>query len=228
MLNVGTADKSFFYCFQDFFPNLTLITSTDSVPKYDLIIFPGGEDIDTEIYGQRNMHSAPPNKDRDEWETKVFYTAKESLNVSMLGVCRGHQLINALLGGSLIQDIGMDLNINHSSMHQLNWRDSAGIWRKALPSVVNSLHHQCLGNVSNSLKIIADTNDGIVEMCINNTSRCPNNIVTVQFHPEFMGHKPFFTEVVQWAERWKERVSSANTAANKKRIYISSDWNEEK
>jgi putative glutamine amidotransferase len=217
MLKVGATDAAFFYAFKEFFPQIELIKNPAEAGTFDLVIFPGGEDISPSLYGQKNTHCYGVNEERDTMEQNIFFAIQESVKTSILGVCRGHQLINVLQGGTLMQDMRQEFNISHSSSHPLSWNTQTK-WAECLPKYVNSLHHQAIRYIGNSLTSLADVyaaSGQIVEMCQSNPSKISTNIITVQFHPEFMKHQPFFDMVNVWAEKWKEdHVSSTN---NKRR-----------
>jgi putative glutamine amidotransferase len=169
------------------------LTSVDfrMVEEADLVIFTGGEDISPEIYGQKNTYSTV-NTTRDNAEIAILKCAL-SLNRKILGVCRGHQLINAFLGGVLVQDLVQCLNTDHSHYHSLVPLDDGGKVTEIFTSV-NSMHHQGVTKVGNSLKATS-LYRGVVESC-----ESPN-IITTQFHPEFMGDtqsKTFFNYIKSW------------------------------
>ncbi len=125
----------------------------------DLIVFSGGADINPDIYGEENYHSYC-NLHRDKREIDVFDFAQEN-DIPCFGICRGHQMLNALVGGKLIQHI----DIPHPSPHIL---DSG--------QIVNSLHHQ--GVIKTPLDILGSF-EGVVEITKG------EKIFSVQFHPEF-------------------------------------------
>src|SRR3989304_5002170 len=97
-LNVGIAYPAFMESFMQFFPDLFLVRSEEDIALCDLIIFSGGEDINPEIYKQENTESRGINLKRDEYELAVLHYAKK-WGTKLLGVCRGHQLLNAYFGG---------------------------------------------------------------------------------------------------------------------------------
>jgi hypothetical protein len=105
----------------------------------DLIIFSGGEDINPGIYGERNTYSYGYSASRDDIETRVFQIAKQN-RIKMLGVCRGHQLINALQGGTLYQDLYFDIGKPHGGGHPLELVSSTGL-ANLFKDGVNSIHH---------------------------------------------------------------------------------------
>lgn len=201
-INVCTAHYAFIADFRKFFPNLQLVPSiaseafkTEVIQKSDLVIFPGGSDISPSIYGEENTHSYP-NSVRDKIEISVLETAIR-LNKKILGVCRGHQLINAYLGGKLVQDLEIDLNASHDSYHYLTVHNSdSGMMTNIFSKGVNSLHHQGVIKPGKDL-IPTSFHKGVIE----SIESVNKKIISVQFHPEFMnidcGYN-FFEYIAKW------------------------------
>ena len=157
-----------------------------NIEDADLVIFPGGADINPEIYGEGNVASYAINKVRDKQEIDIYHRAVK-FGKKMLGVCRGHQLLMALNGGKLIQDIKC-----HPGYHDLEI-----FYPDLVPlSNVNSLHHQGISVESVPKKfLVTSAFDGVVE------SAHSELITTVQWHPEFMGiseSRAFFNFVRGW------------------------------
>jgi len=166
-----------------------ILENEEMVKSVDLVIFPGGADINPEIYGQLNFCSGVDIDSirRDIYEIKVLEIAK-SLAKKVLGVCRGHQLVNAALGGTLIQEVGWILP--HRAYHEL--LDAEGIVGEFFETV-NSLHHQGVLSPGDG-QTVTSTFGGIVE------STESENIITVQFHPETMNDTQasrFFQYILQ-------------------------------
>lgn len=158
----------------------------------NLIIFTGGEDINPKIYGQENTHSGV-NPARDSAEVEVLKYAL-SLHKKVLGICRGHQLINAYLGGSLVQDLEALLNVRHPAWHKLVPINDGGIVSEIF-NEVNSIHHQGVRTVGQGLTATT-LYRGVIESCES------QDIITTQFHPEFMQTKEsklFFNYIKKWA-----------------------------
>lgn len=154
----------------------------------NLVIFTGGADINPAIYRQKNRHSTFSPL-RDTAEIEVLRRALK-LGKKVLGVCRGHQLINAWLGGELVQDIGFELNEVHDSNHALDVLDESGV----IPNIyneVNSMHHQGVVKVGEGLRPTTYWK-GVYE------STEGDNILTVQFHPEWMYTHNIFAELTLW------------------------------
>lgn len=196
-MNVGIAYRSFFGSFQKFFDGLKLINpeDSDSIKKFDLVIFSGGEDINPNLYGRENTYSSYSDE-RDRVESHIFSHIQNMRGNKpyVLGVCRGHQLINALLGGTLCQDLGMERKVSHGGFHGLDIHKKTSL--TSFLKNVNSMHHQGVERVGQGLVCTASWK-GIPEVCES------NRILTVQFHPEFMGDQQFFSFVRDVVEKKK-------------------------
>jgi len=121
-INIGIATSPFRESFQNAFEQEIEIvkpnSKLDEILKYDLIIFSGGEDINPRIYGESITYTRGISTERDKIELDILSKAM-ALNIKIFGVCRGHQLINAKLGGKLLQDLfmGQKPSLHHSSPH---------------------------------------------------------------------------------------------------------------
>jgi putative glutamine amidotransferase len=191
------AYPSFYYQFKKFFPDLKLFLKPQDIEEADLVIFSGGEDINPEIYGQENTYSIF-NSQRDAIELYALKMALD-LDKKIVGVCRGHQLINAYLGGNLVQDIEKDLSLYHEGDHDLAILELDSFISRSYNGGVNSLHHQGVVKTGKGL-IPTSFYNGVYE------STEGKNIITTQFHPEFMeyssefdSHK-FFSEISAWSK----------------------------
>jgi putative glutamine amidotransferase len=165
--------------------------------RCDGLLFAGGGDVDPAYYGAAphpNLGTVEPL--RDEVELALARRAAGD-GVPMLGICRGIQLLNIALGGTLYQDIPAELPgaLDHYASsaapehahlaHPLtlatdSWL-AARLETTALP--VNSYHHQALCDVAPGLRVTAYTADGIVEAV---EGVGPNFVIGVQCHPELL------------------------------------------
>lgn len=176
-MRIGLAYDAFYCSISNFIPNLEIIDK--DVSNFDMVIFSGGEDINPRIYSRENTHSSYNDK-RDNIELKILDQAM-SLNKKILGICRGHQLINSFLGGNLYQDLFFDFGCSHPGNHELSPISTrfASIVPKFFTEV-NSMHHQGVFEKGSGL-YCTSAYKGIPE-----SLEDTNNIITVQFHPEFM------------------------------------------
>jgi len=187
---------------QDF----TIETLNHLMDSFDGIIFSGGANIDSLWYGEEPLEKLSIETElRNNFERALFSVAKKK-KVPILGICRGSQLINVLQGGSLFQniDIQMDTEIDHEGVDKkigekqhvvyLN-KDSflANISNKSKISV-NSFHVQCIKKLGENLKVTAKSEDGIAEAIEYEGDFFMHG---VQWHPEALEDQlPLFKEFV--------------------------------
>ena len=162
----------------------------------DGLVIHGGEDIDPARYGE------PPHPElgrtaplRDELEIALVRRAWGAPK-PLLGICRGLQVMNVALGGSLYQDIPSQCAgaIRHSStsytelVHEISFEASSrlGSLFGGNSCSVNSLHHQSVKEVASELRLVARAPDGVVEAL-----EAPDRpfFVGVQCHPEALWQK---------------------------------------
>lgn len=121
------------------------------------------------------------------------------MNKPVLAVCRGFQIMNVALGGSLYQDIGKQhkssVQINHSQeekdavnpAHKVNVIRDTPLhqFSKGLLQIgVNSLHHQAINKLAEPLRSMAAADDGIIEAVYHPEK---DFVIGVQWHPEILG-----------------------------------------
>jgi putative glutamine amidotransferase len=162
----------------------------------DGILFSGGADIDARHFGEENMkYGGKISPERDRFELLLVKKAI-ARKMPILGICRGLQLINIALGGTLHQDIHTGPAHGDTLKHWQeapDWYPVHDIRIKAGSRLyeiyatetlgVNSFHHQAVKDAGNGLSIVAGSSDGITE-AIEGTGS--NFIVAVQWHPEDM------------------------------------------
>lgn len=155
-----------------------------------LLLLEGGADIGTDLYGEENRWSSPAPR-RDRREIALYDMARE-FNVPILGICRGHQLIAALNGGTLYQDIYRDGATKGHSDGKVN---TFGIMAEWYPEglFVNSMHHQAVKKVpSNAVVVARDAKDNLIEAL----DYPGDKIFSVQWHPEFMSDEVLLRHIV--------------------------------
>lgn len=170
-------------------PPLEIEALTDLLGRLDAIVFPGGVDVDPAEYGEEPHPLTEVNRELDDLELAVARWAVRS-RVPTLGICRGQQLLNVALGGSLVQHIdghtqgeprdalthGLRIDADSRMADLLGTTDT----------LVNTHHHQVVGNLGRGLRAVAWAPDGTIEGL--ESTEHPW-LVTVQFHPEDLVEK---------------------------------------
>jgi putative glutamine amidotransferase len=171
------------------------------------LLLTGGGDVAGELYS-RPDHPSMGHIDaiRDRTETLAIAEALR-LRRPILGICRGIQILNVALGGTLIQDIPSRPagGIDHQADHAIRIETSsvlASLW-PAAEMLVNSSHHQAVDTPAGELRVTARAPDGIVETL---ESVDGQDILAVQFHPERLGQRDekflaFFRWLVEKARK---------------------------
>lgn len=165
----------------------------------DGFLFTGGHDVDPALYGaEKSDKCGLPNHDRDILEKRVFAYALEK-DKPVFGICRGIQLINALCGGTLYQDLPSEYTgtkeVEHHMSppydvpcHEVTIIENTPLSQLSgkLTIKVNSYHHQAVKKLAPALKPMAVSEDGLVEAVYMPGKRF---IQAVQWHPEFIYQK---------------------------------------
>ncbi|MBE7003195.1 MAG: gamma-glutamyl-gamma-aminobutyrate hydrolase family protein [Ruminococcaceae bacterium] len=147
----------------------------------DALLLPGGADIHPGRYGQDFLGSVDVDEARDQCEWALFRLFLEK-HRPILGVCRGAQLINAALGGTLHQHIEGHSRLadGTDSMHAVHTDDPLLRSLYGERFTVNSAHHQAVDRLGNGLRAVAWADDGTIEAIRHETLP----IFGVQWHPE--------------------------------------------
>ena len=173
--------------------------STGLVDRYldmiDALIVTGGAfDVDPKLYGATQIHESVQTKDeRTRFEWSITQGALDR-DMPVLGICGGQQLLNVVLGGTLIQHIP-DSVPNCLAHEQPNPRDEVGheieLRKDCLLHrltgqeriAVNSAHHQAVDVVGHGAVVSAVAKDGVIEAIEHPAYRF---CLGVQWHPEFL------------------------------------------
>lgn len=155
----------------------------------DGLLLPGGGDMDPKFYGQARIPACgEPNLLRDAAEP-LLLRAFLAADKPVLGICRGVQVMNAVLGGDLYQDIKPFEHLPHNDhwakVHTVTVRRGTLLSRILGQDtvLVNSQHHQAVDRVAPGFTLAALSEDGIVEAIEKPDARF---CLGVQWHPEWL------------------------------------------
>lgn len=159
----------------------------------DGFLISGGNDITPDLYNERITHCGKICPERDLFDVDLTKYVLEWTNKPLLGICRGCQIFNIALGGTLYQDVSsagflphtiLSLPRNHFS-HKVIVDEESMLYRivgsKELE--VNSFHHQAIRDVAPGANGTAISPDGVVEAIELSGKRF---FLGVQWHPEMM------------------------------------------
>ena len=146
---------------------------------FDGVCLPGGPDVDPARYGAGEVHAAvgAVDADHDALDLAVARTAVE-LGMPVLGICRGHQVLNVALGGTLVQHIEDHRFVHHAVALAPDSLAAAAVGHEA--PVGHSVHHQAIDRLGAGLVVTGRADDGTIEAV-----ELPGRwVVGVQWHPE--------------------------------------------
>jgi putative glutamine amidotransferase len=188
------------------------------LPRLDGLLLSGGGDISPPLYRDDTIHDTTYGIDdeRDSFEIGAFRQGKE-LDLPVLCICRGIQVMAVAEGGTLWQDIPTQIGeqVEHRQQRAGKMRDDLGhsVEVKAGTPLhrivgadtvdVNSFHHQSVKDPGPSLKVAATAADGVIEALYHPDMRFG---IGVQWHPEMIAdkhhqHAAIFTAFVNAAAR---------------------------
>lgn len=166
--------------------------------RIDGLVLTGGEDIEAHRYGGQG-HEAMQRMDfdRDEFEIELAREAKRR-RFPVLAICRGLQVVNVALGGTLVRDIPSELgSMDHTVIGHAVYNGHQPI--KIDPGcavatvvndtelMVNSIHHQSVQDLAPGFRAVAWAADGVVEAIEHEDGTWP--LLAVQWHPEYLGDR---------------------------------------
>lgn len=168
----------------------------DYAQELDGLVLQGGTDISPQTYGEKPLRpewAGDPERDRYELELLKRFS---DLKKPILGVCRGQQLINVALGGTLYQDTATqmpgalphhDASIYDENYHLIEFTTDSRIgalYPGITRAKVNTLHHQAIDRLGAGLQAEAHcVEDNVIEAI---GFKGPQYLVGVQWHPEFL------------------------------------------
>jgi putative glutamine amidotransferase len=166
--------------------------AVELLDRLDGLMLTGGADVGPAAYHQvRRPLTGEPDPTRDALEIRLVRAARHR-KMPILGICRGQQMVNVALGGTLYQDLVADGATADDHDVRANGRGQLahlidikpGSWladaTRSRRLQVNSLHHQAVRTVARGMAVTATSPDGVVEAMQSRDRR----VVTVQSHPE--------------------------------------------
>jgi putative glutamine amidotransferase len=181
----------------------------------DGLIISGGPDMGAHYFNEE------PHKDMgqisplmDEFEEELFNKALEK-NIPILGICRGLQVINVFLGGTLYQDIydQTDTKIQHRqkaprefTAHSIEIIEDSFLYELFGDRLrVNTFHHQAIKDLGQGMEAVAYAPDGLIEAI---ESKDYKFLIAVQWHPEGMWNSEYnydklFDELVKASKNYR-------------------------
>jgi len=175
------------------------------------VIVSGGDDIHPHLYGGEPASSSSYDPDRDALEREYVHFAFEQ-RLPLLGICRGYQLINVTLGGSLHGDI-RPLRVKTSNRATVLPRKSVELAPGSLLAsvmqrqrlLVNSLHNQALHALADRLRAVGHDEDRFIQ-AVESHDEIP--LLGVQWHPEYLFYLPSHFRLFRWlVQRAAQRMA---------------------
>lgn len=175
-----------------------------TISRCDAMVLLGGGDVSPTRYGQTERAQLfGVDEFIDDFEIAAVRYAIER-DLPLLAICRGHQVLNVALGGTLIQHLETTED-HRDTMHEVQLVPGS-LPARAMSThspLVHSFHHQAIDEVALALEVVGTHQDGAIEAVQHRTARW---VVGVQWHPEDTAHddKPnqgLFNELVRTAHK---------------------------
>jgi putative glutamine amidotransferase len=162
------------------------------------LVLTGGEDVEPARYGAAphpKLEETDPTRDAAEL---ALIAAARARRLPMLAICRGIQILNVALGGTLYQDLGSERPgpVAHSGddgRHTVRVEPGSLLERTlgARAATVNSRHHQAIRDLAPGLRAVAWAEDGVIEAVEPADAAAPWTLA-VQWHPEDLTERALF------------------------------------
>lgn len=170
------------------------IEAANALEKCSALLLTGGLDVYPGRYGKESDTSrCEIDLHRDSVEFALIKKALK-MKLPILAICRGEQILNVALGGSLIVDIPQDYDtiVKHlcsddvPCLHEIQIIPGTLLYElgQKLYDTVNTYHHQAVDKIARAFKITARSNDGIIEAYEWKHSKNKPFLLAMQFHPE--------------------------------------------
>ena len=155
----------------------------------DGVIFSGGPDLDPSYYGETVWNETVEVDTLRDVSDLLLMRAALASKKPVMAICRGEQLMNVVLGGTLVQDIPtqVDTLVNHNgAWHRIGVEKGSVLYRlfETDSLTVNSSHHQAVKAPAPGVRVTAYADDGIIE-----AYEYGDQVFAFQFHPESMARE---------------------------------------
>jgi putative glutamine amidotransferase len=178
-------------------------------------VVPGGADLDPTAYGQcRDERTEDTDPVQDAYDI-AFTTALLDLQIPFLAICRGMQVLNVALGGTLVQHLNETTVAHRQTMHRvtLDVGCATAIVMGGQTFDVSSYHHQAIDQLGDGLRVVGRADDGCIEVVEHRSAP----VLAVQWHPEddadVAPHEQrLFDSIVADADLRRRENSTAPTA----------------
>ncbi|HKO15954.1 MAG TPA: gamma-glutamyl-gamma-aminobutyrate hydrolase family protein [Gemmatimonadaceae bacterium] len=192
-------------------PPLDAALAPDVLRGVGGLVLTGGEDVAPRRYGAAPHPTVQVHEERDAFELALVATAR-TRGIPTLAICRGEQLVNVALGGTLVQDIPSERvdalahdpkTARDARVHEVRVAPGSTLAAalQAACLATNSSHHQAIDRLGDGLRVVGRTADGIIEAV---ESTDPHWwMIGVQWHPE---------ELIATTEEWDRRLFAAFAA----------------
>ena len=197
---------------------LTQVKNEDVNAQLDLVdgvLIVGGADVDPKFYGEKKHDKIGYTNELDDIYHMTMIQEIERRDLPFIGICRGYQIFNVAMGGSLYQDLPTQLNMDKRHEQEESKSTATHFVKTVEGSLlnkllghevfVNSFHHQAIKKVGSKLAVTAySKDDDIIEAVEHQSARF---MVGVQWHPEQLikvDNKmlPLFTEFIKNANNY--------------------------
>lgn len=163
--------------------------AVEHLSSFDAVILPGGGDITPAFFGERNSGSRNIDTELDILQFQALdYALKNKIPV--LGICKGIQVINVALGGTIIQDLptaGLHSRQDEDQYHTTRIAKDSFLFRLyGEEMTVNSAHHQGIGRLGQGLRAIQRCPE---DNCIEAVVHTDLPVWGLQWHPERLNER---------------------------------------